>query len=295
MQSHKSPQILIVCLILTGLSCAQCSKDNRSNKKGGILISELTITGPQTLTSAEIARIVAQLEGVCFDEDPDEIGERVRMLFQGRGYFKAEVKALRIKPDDPLSVPKPVTVEVEVAEGPRYRLGEITFINNHAFSEDTLRQEFPLKRGDIFERDAVATGLQSLRKLYCSNGFVDAAAIPESQGGSNAIMNLKLSIDEGPQYHLNHLEILANKELAAKLQMNWKLDEGEIYDCTYIDKYIEANRHLLPPGFERDNVQVVADCPKALVEVRLNVGPSEETPKALPKNVPCESKQENPK
>lgn len=295
MQSRKSPQILIVCLILVGLSCAQCSKDSRSNKKAGILVSELTITGPQTLNSAEVARIVAHFQGDCFDENSDEMGERVRMQFQDRGYFKAEVKSVRIKADDPLSVPKPVTIEVEVAEGPLYRLGEITFVKNHAFSQDTLRQEFPVKRGDVFERDAVATGLQSVRKLYCSNGFLDATAIPESVAGSNAIMNLNLSMDEGPQYHLNHVEFLAKKELAAKLRMEWKLDEGAIYDCTYIDKYIEANRDSLPMNFERDDVEVVADCPKALVEVRLNVGASEETPEPLPKNVPCESKQENPK
>lgn len=295
MQCYQSLPTVLSCLILVSLSCAQCVQDHRSNKTGGILVSNFTITGTQKLTSAEIARIAGELTEACFDEDSEEMEERVRMLFQNRGYFKAEVKSVRIKPVDPLTVPKPVTLEAEVAEGPRYRLGTITFVNNHAFSGERLRQEFPLKRGGVFDRDAVASGLESLRKVYCSNGFLDETAIPETQVGSNAIMSLNLSVDEGVQYHLNRVEILAKKQLAAKLRTEWKLDEGSIYDCTYIDKYIEANRDSLPVGFERSDVQVVTNCPKALVEVRLNVEPPEDTPQPLPKGVPCESKQDVPK
>jgi hypothetical protein len=38
-----------------------------------------------------------------------ELEDRVRALFQDRGYFHAIVKEVRIKPSDPLVLPKPVT------------------------------------------------------------------------------------------------------------------------------------------------------------------------------------------
>ena len=216
--------------------------------------------------------------------------ERIRSLFQDRGYFRVEVKSLQLKPQDPLAIPKPVVAEAEVAEGPRYKVGEITFVKNRAFSAERLRQEFPMKAGEWFARGKVATGLEALRKLYGADGFLDDVAIPETEFGSNATANLRLSFDEGPQYHLQNVEILAKKDLAAKLRVQWKLEAGAVYDHGYIDRYIEENRDLLPTGFRREQVQVVRDCPQALVDVRFVVDAGEDASKSAPKDVPCETK-----
>jgi outer membrane protein assembly factor BamA len=183
--------------------------------------------------------------GSCFDEDSEEMEERVRASVQDRGYFKAEVKSLRFKPHDPLSVPKPVMLEGEVSEGARYKLAEITFVENHAFSSKKLREQFPLKRGDLFERRKIASGIESLRKLYGARGFLDWIAVPETEFASNATASLNISIQEGPQYHMGKLDIVADKEVAARLRAAWRLAEGDVYDNTYIDQFLEANRDLL--------------------------------------------------
>ena len=194
---------------------AECVNDYRSNKNAGILITDFTITGTQTISTTDLARITSEMIGSCFDEDSEEMEERVRASFQDRGYFKVEVKNLRFKPREPLSVPKPVTLEGEVSEGARYKLAEITFVENHTFSSEELREQFPLRRGELFERGKVASGLTSLRKLYGTHGFLDFTAIPETKFGSNGTASLSISIQEGPQYHMGKLDIVANKEVAA--------------------------------------------------------------------------------
>jgi outer membrane protein assembly factor BamA len=266
----------------------ECVNDHRSNKNAGILITDFTIAGTQTISTTELADITRDMIGSCFDENSEEMEERVRASFQDGGYFAVEVKSLRFKPRDPLGVPKPVTLEGEVSEGARYKLAEITFVENHAFSSETLRQQFPLKRGDLFRRGKVASGLQSLRKLYGTHGFLDWTAVPETTFGSSATVNLNISSREGHQYHMGKLETVGDKELAAKLRANWNLAEGEVYDRTYIDQFLEINRDSLPAGFSRANVQTIQNCPDALVEVRLILDPAEETSHAEPKNVPCE-------
>jgi len=77
---------------------AECVNDYRSNKNAGILITDFTITGTQTISTTDLARITSEMIGSCFDEDSEEIEERVRASFQDRGYFKVEVKNLRFKP-----------------------------------------------------------------------------------------------------------------------------------------------------------------------------------------------------
>ncbi len=165
--------------LLLGLAClslaarAQCGKDHRENPQGGILVTDATITGTQSVSATELAGMTGELTGNCFSDDTDEMGERVRALFQDRGYFLVEVKSVKLKPGDPLGIPKPVTMEADVAEGPKFRLAEISFRDYHAFTGDQLRQQFPMKTGAVFERAKVAAGLESLRKFYRKHGYLD--------------------------------------------------------------------------------------------------------------------------
>lgn len=287
--------------LLWGMAClslaarAQCGKDNREDPNAGILVTDFTITGTQTVSATELARMTGELTGSCFNDDTDEIGERVRALFQNREYFLVEVKSVKLKPGDPLGIPKPVTIEAEVAEGPQFKVGEITFLGYRAFSAEKLRQQFPLKIAAAFERDKVAAGLESLRKLYGTHGYLDATAIPETQPGSNAMMHLSLTFQEGPQYRLEKVEFVGKKEMISRLQVQWKLAAGAVYDATYVDHYIEANREFLPEGFGRNDVQIATDCPKALVAVRLMVDPAEEASRSQAKNVPCEDTHDKAK
>jgi hypothetical protein len=120
-----TPWALFITLFLSASFLpAECVNDHRSNKNAGILITDFTITGTQTISTTDLARITSDMIGSCFDEDSEEMEERVRASFQDRGYFKVEVKSLRFKPRDPLGVPKPVTLEGEVSEGARYKLAE---------------------------------------------------------------------------------------------------------------------------------------------------------------------------
>src|ERR1700681_192912 len=94
----------------------ECVNDHRSNKNAGVLITDFTITGTQAISATELARITGDLIGSCFDEDSEELEERIRASFQDRGYFVSKVNSFGFKPRDPLAVPKPVTLEAEISD-----------------------------------------------------------------------------------------------------------------------------------------------------------------------------------
>ena len=189
--------MLSAFFLLAAFLHAECVNDHRSNKNAGILITDFTITGTQTIGAPELARITSNLIGSCYDKDSEELGERIRASFQDRGYFAAKVNSVGFKPRDPLGVPKPVTLEADISDVPRYKLGEVAFVENHAFSLEKLREQFPLKKGDVFERGKVASGLRSLRKLYGTQGFLDFTAIPDTKFASNGTANLNISDPRG--------------------------------------------------------------------------------------------------
>jgi outer membrane protein assembly factor BamA len=134
-RSYRLFIAVVSCAFLTAFLHADCAndQDHRSSKTSGLLITDFTISGTQTLSSDEIASIASKMTGSCFDENSEELEGRIRELFQERGYFAAVVKSLRIKPSDLLAVPKPAALDAEVLEGSRYKLAEITFVGNHAF------------------------------------------------------------------------------------------------------------------------------------------------------------------
>jgi len=271
---------------------AQCSNDHRTNKNAGILVSDFTITGTQTISATDLARITSEMIGSCFDEDSEEMQDRVRASFQDRGYFQVEVKSLHFKPRDPLGVPKPATMEGEISEGPRYRLMQVTFLQNRAFPSEELRQQFPMKNGALMERGKIASGLDSLRKLYGTRGYLDYVSIPDVTFGSNATANLNITIEEGTQYHMGKLEIVAEGDAAAKLRVPWKLSEGDVYDNTYIDDYLTTAHDILPANL---SIQITQNCPEAAVHVRLIVEAAQNNSQSERKNVPCEEKKEEKK
>ncbi len=108
----------------------------------------------------------------------DEDMELVREQLQNRGYFKAVVAEPQTKIRDTghsgFHIPlvqhgpgKAIDITVPIEEGERYRLGSITFKGNKAITNTkALRGLFPIKDGDIFNRQKIAKGLENLKNAY---------------------------------------------------------------------------------------------------------------------------------
>ena len=106
----------------------------------------------------------------------EEDVERVRIEYQNRGYFKANIAEPKTEIHDTghtgIHVPllqggsgKSVDVTMPIDEGERYTLGGITFKNNKAVQNvKALRSIFPIKDGDVFSKEKVGKGLENLHK-----------------------------------------------------------------------------------------------------------------------------------
>jgi outer membrane translocation and assembly module TamA len=285
----------LTLLLLSSFAHAECVQDYRSNHDSGVVVADFVITGTQKLSTAILGGITSKVIGSCFDDSSEELGERIRILFQDRGYLKAEVKSIRLKPGDPIAVPKPVVVEAEVVEGERYRLGQIKITGNHAFSDSQILASFPFRKGELFERSKIASAFDKVRLLYGSQGFLSMSFVPDVQDSSEASIVLTLNITEGPQYHMGELQVVAEKEMAQKLQAKWRLVEGAIFDSQYVSKYVAENHAILPPDFTPERVLVVTDCPNALTTVRIVVNPLDPKAHTPAHDIPCQSSDEVPR
>jgi outer membrane protein assembly factor BamA len=238
-----------------------------------LLIQEIHVTGTRSLGSTQLNEIISPLNLVKV-RSSDEIGERLRFQFQNFGYFKVELQSLQAKPLDPLATPTPVTVEAEVAEGPRFRFGEIQFRNIHALTAEQLHDSFPIHAGDFFSRNKVGTGLEATRKAYAKLGYIDMYCIPEVQVGGE-VVNLTIDVSEGKQYRLGTAEFAGNPEAAEQLRPRWELESGKPFDYSYLQSFLEENASLFPSTFDRENsVTVARNCRDNTVAVFIELSPN---------------------
>jgi outer membrane protein assembly factor BamA len=284
-------------MLLSASLCADCIKnhDLRSDKNSGLLIVDLIVKGTQSLSSDELTSITSGMIGSCFDDNSDELEERIRALFQDRGYFQVVLNSLHVKPNDPIAVPKPVLLEAEITEGLRYRVGEIAFTGNNAFAAAELAAKFPMKKGNLFTRNKVASGLENLRKLYLTSGFIDFWSVPETTSRSDATIALTIEVTEGRQYHMGKVEILAKKEIAERLLTAWELPAGAVFDGTYVEKYLDKNRALLPDEFQAQHALLLRNCDDSTVDVNLPIDATEARSQTLPTVETCEAHEQSPK
>jgi outer membrane protein assembly factor BamA len=267
-----APVTVVLALLLVSNPACLSQTGNQSSGEREVLIDSFVISGTRAVDSAELAEITNSMSGSAFNDDSDELEERIRDQFQNHGYFKVEVKHLDIKVIDPLASPKPVRLEADISEGPLCRLSGIEFTGNHAIHAQELRAKFPIKTGNVFKKSEIGGGLESMQKLYGSQGFLDSMFTPNTQIDSASTVKLDIEVQEGPQYRMGKLEIAGPAEVAEKLQARWEIAPGTVFDAGYVRTFLDANSSLLPADFtEANSVKLLKDCSDATVAVHLHL------------------------
>jgi hypothetical protein len=160
----------------------------------------------------------------------EEAAERVRAAYQNVGYFKVQVdgKAVRVPTD---SLGRYDIVVRVLSAGEQYRLGDLKIVNAVQFAAPQLGDLFPIQRGEIFSREKIAAGLEALRRLYGSQGYINYAGVPETElDDDNAVANLTINADEGKQFRLRSVEVLGvDAETKARVLSDLAMKPGDIY------------------------------------------------------------------
>jgi outer membrane protein insertion porin family len=172
-----------------------------------------------------------------------EDAERVRYQYQTLGYYKAIVQDPKTQIHDKTSVAwyfplkvhhgKIVDITVPVEEGERYRLKRITFTGNKTITNTVvLRKQFRIKDGEIFNADLVRKGLEDLRKVYGSLGYINFTAVPDTTvDEEHKLITLKIDIEEGKQFYVRRIEFQGNTTTRDKvIRRELAIEEGNLYN-----------------------------------------------------------------
>ena len=153
-------------------------------------------------------RILNTWKGREYDDGKDLADAAVAGIrgdFQERGYFKVVVY-------DPVSQPlvprdgkqQRVLIVVSITEGDQFRLRKLAIqivapARALSIPAATLREQFHVRDGDLFNMTKIRAGLERLKQLYVSRGYADSSAEPHTEiDDVSHNIDIILRITEGP-------------------------------------------------------------------------------------------------
>lgn len=178
----------------------------------------------------------------------EEDTERVRDAMQTYGYFKAVVDDPKTQLRDThsrLHVPfiqsgkgKVMDITMPIEEGDRYKLKAIVFSNNKAIlNTQLLRNLFPIKDGDTFNKQLIGKGLENLRKAYGEIGYIDFSPVPTTDiDDVKKEITLNVEVDEGKPYYVRRIEFQGNTTTRDRvIRRELLVQEGQVFNSRLWD------------------------------------------------------------
>ena len=178
----------------------------------------------------------------------EEDAERVREALQIYGYFKAVVDDPKTQLRDTSSkfhIPfiqkgqgKVMDITVPIEEGDKYKLKAITFKGNKAILNTTLlRNIFPIKDGETFNKQLIGKGLDNLRKAYGELGYIDFTPVPTTDiDDEKKEITLNVEVEEGKPYFVRRIEFQGNTTTRDRvIRRELLVQEGQVFNSRLWD------------------------------------------------------------
>lgn len=174
---------------------------------------KVTVTAIETKVSkGTLKKYVPVFEENAVYQDLLVEGQRnLQDYFQDKGYYDAVVDLAPPKREADLE-----TIQYVISRGPKYKLVQVDIKGNHYFPASVIRERlfiqpaaFTLPHGrysEVFRRKDE----QTITNLYQTNGFRDVkvtTAVDRDYQGKSGHVAVTISIDEGAQWTVDHLEV----------------------------------------------------------------------------------------
>jgi len=192
-------------------------------------------------------------------------------VYLSRGYLKAEFadsQARILQQSNSGEIL--VDAIFPVTPNRQYKLAEIQWEGNSVFASDKLQPLIQLHPGEPADAVQLGKDVQAVKQLYGTRGYIAAtvAASPRFDDVSS-VVHYVLELREGNLYRMGSLEVQGlDPDTTRALSRVWKLQSGDPYDNSYIEKQffpaLAKARISLPRDLEINFVTSLNDTNKTV-------------------------------
>jgi outer membrane protein assembly factor BamA len=207
-----------------------------------IHIRNIAFTGAGAAELPQLEAAASRLQGTDYLQTILRVQAEKNFLpvYLQHGYLKASFGDVLTKAEDnPQETLVDVTFPVE--PGRQYSVADVQFSGNQAFTADTLRPLIHQPLHQPANAVQLATDLEAVTRLYGTRGYMAASVQPKADtDDADSTVKYTLLISEGSVYTMGDLELHGlDSQSTSRLQEEWKLREGDPYDNSYAQRFLE--------------------------------------------------------
>ena len=135
-----------------------------------------------------------------------------------------------------------------------------------------MRELFRIAPGDLYDTRKIADGLERLRHLYDTRGYMNFTVIPNSEpDAATRTIRLRIDVDEGPAFRLGKLVVTgidSTHGVGRRLLEAWQPHLGELYNADMVDDLLE--RVLGADARQRTRISYLQDGNAHTVALRID-------------------------
>ncbi len=202
--------------------------------------------------------------------------------------------------------PKLVHLTFTIDEGPEFKIREVVFDGNNAFSDGKLRGQMKenkaktllsfITESGTYQESKYSEDAEMVHAFYRNNGYVRAQVgqpqvetVETSKDGKTRWIRLRIPIDEGERYKVGSFNIADNKFIKTEFLVPlYKMKAGDFYDEKRLRKGIEKTKEIygtvgfwqwapdvdiFPRGINRETGQPInpGETPPPIVDVTVKM------------------------
>jgi outer membrane protein assembly complex protein YaeT len=175
---------------------------------------------------------------------PGRVTDTLTRLYQEFGFLDAEVAAPRYELNPQTATGR---VVFPVTEGPEYRIRNVDFQGNSAFSDGRLAEAVPLPKGKTYRPVLQENSLERLKSVYWASGFndVDVLMVLDRDKAAGQL-DIKFQIAENRQAVVSDVVVEGNVNTSENLILTQlELKPGAVLD---LQKVGDSRRNLYNTG-----------------------------------------------
>jgi outer membrane protein insertion porin family len=171
--------------------------------------------------------------------DPDRIEadrDLIRRFYLSHGYADVQVVSATGEYDP---AQKGFIITFTIEEGPQYHFGTIDIQSNiRAVDPQSLHSILRMKRGDVYNADAVEKTVEDLTVEITKHGYPFATARPRGdRNAQNRTVSVAYVVDEGVRAYIERINIRGNTRTRDYvIRREFDISEGDPYNRALIDR-----------------------------------------------------------
>ena len=226
------------------------------NRKEKVKIGKINFVGNEQFNDKRLRRTFKKthqksinfFKGTKLNENDYEADKELLIdFYNSRGYRNATIIRDSIYPINE----KRLGIDLEVSEGNKYYIRNVSWVGNSVYETEGLQQMFGVKKGDIYDKKTMHKQLgigketdpeaTSVSSLYQNEGYLMSQIEPaETIIGPDSI-DIEVKVFEGKQFQINEVGITGNQRVDDEvIRRELRTFPGELYDRSLLMQTIRT-------------------------------------------------------